>query len=176
MSPEQEAEARAELAARMARYRENDAAETIDGLVYTSSKLPTMRGLAMLGRLAVALGEQGLRLIATNVVSLRSSFSAAIAKPQLFTAVVQIMQGLNDDANLIPDLLAQVKCNKIRPAGKPGELTRSAIDQHFMGEYPHLLEVVQFVVSHNLAGFTLGSLSTSGSRSSSETTTETPSV
>lgn len=173
MTLEEEIEARRAMAEALAPYREQIVSETIDGIVYTSSKFPTLRGFGILGRLAVALGEQGLRMVATNVASLRKTFGVSVAsKPQLFGAIVVIMQGMNEDPKLIPDLLSQTKCNAIRPGGRGGELTESAINTHFCGELPHLLDVLQFVIKHNLAGFTLGSLSTSGSHTNPETSSE----
>ncbi len=168
---EQRRQAAAILAARLARYRDNVMSENIDGIVYTSSKIPTGPALRLFGRVAVVLGESGLRLIATHTMMLRSLFSG---DPRMFAAIVQIMEGLNADPTLPIDLLiaSGVKCNALRPGNKAGDLDAKSFDLHFMGELPHLLAVLQFVLAHNFAGFSLGSLLTSGSHTNDTTSTD----
>ncbi len=64
-----------------------------------------------------------------------------------------------------------VKIAKTR-AGASGHVQKF-LDSHFAGELPHLVSVLQFVCKHNFMGFTIGSLSMSGSPTNPQPETET---
>lgn len=155
-------------------YHDDLVSQEIDGLRYTSSKFPAAKSLEFLGRLGRILGGEGLRLVVMSSGTLGEVFARAGSNPRMFAAVAQILENLLVDPNLPRDLLAQTSCASLRPIGE-GPAGGKNFDTHFKGEIPHLLNVLAFVVTHTFAGFTLGSLSTSGSHTSDGTDTAGPS-
>lgn len=121
----------------------------IDGICYTSSKLPALLGLDVWTRLAAALGDGVVRVLATGGEMDASAF-VLVARALARDGVVDVLR----------DLMKSTKCGAIggHPAsGKPlqGDLLPH-FDDHFAGEYLHLLKVVIFLVAHNLGGPTYG--------------------
>ena len=121
----------------------------IDGLTYTSTKMPASTGLEIWPRLIALVGSTQLKRIATSdgldIGATLVSFS---------------QQAMND--GLLPlclDLLGNVQCGALRLPGAANQSGPVAphFDQHFSGEYEHLLKVCAFAVVHNLRGPTLGS-------------------
>lgn len=135
--------------------------ETIDGLAYTSTKMPAVRQLGLLARATKMLGEHGLRVLVgaggDQLAQLFPGIASAASDGRVFAAVVQLAEGIDGDPWLFADVLAATKCSALRPLGVPGPITRESFDAHFSGELPHLLRVIVFVLRHNLAGFTIGS-------------------
>lgn len=114
----------------------------IDGLRYTSTKLPALAGLDLWARLVAMFGTDMLRAFATGSldgIDMDAIMRAAILATQL---------GLSD---LVRELLVNVEVNELGGVKSPGSVTDD-IDAHFSGEYMHLLKVCQFAVAHNLLG------------------------
>lgn len=129
------------------KYRDAVVSEEIDGITYTSSKLPATYGLDIMARVVKVVGQRGLAAMAGTL---------DVAIVDVFMALgVQIAEGLAADPGLPKALLRNVKCGALRPTGQ-GDLA-PAFDTHFAGEYLHLAKVLGFVLGHNFAGFTLGS-------------------
>lgn len=135
----------------------------IDGLAYTNNKLPTAAGLEVWGRLGQLVGSAVLRRVA-----------AGDGSPDWGMALVSVCNAAvaNGLTPLIIELLSETRVDQYRhmPApessrDKGGGLVVDEFDEHFRGEYAHLVKVCAWVVWHNLAGPTLGSRSTSGTRS-----------
>lgn len=120
----------------------------IDGLMYTSTKLPCSVGIELWPRLVALFGAAMTKAVATGDVE---------------DAGDGMLLGLADRAmrdGLLPvvrDLLARMKCGQLRTTSKPGDVL-PAFDEHFAGEYIHLVKVCAFAVAHNLRGPTLGAL------------------
>lgn len=118
----------------------------IDGLVYTSTKLPTSLGLELWPRVTALLGAALTR-------SLVTSDAAGIDPGGLVRVAERAMRdGL---VPLVRDLLRKTQCGKLRSTGKDGDVL-SDFDEHFAGDYGHLLKVCVFVLTHNLRGPTYG--------------------
>ena len=114
----------------------------IDGLRYTSTKLPALAGLELWSRLLAMLGADMLRALVTG--SLDGVTMDALAR----AAVRSTQLGLSE---AVRDLLAGVEVNELAGLKSPGPVGDD-IDGHFAGEYMHLLKVCQFVMAHNLLG------------------------
>ena len=119
----------------------------IDGLMYTSSKLPASKGVQIWPQLISLFGEGLLESIAT--ASTDDGFIAS--------ALVSVMKNIADEGVLpiIRELMQRVQCNKLYTSQKPGSVL-SDFDEHFAGEYMHMLKVAGFALVHNLKGPTLG--------------------
>ena len=119
----------------------------IDGLMYTSSKLPASTGVQIWPQLISVFGEGITTSIAT--ASTDETFAAS--------ALVSIMKNIADEGvlPLIRDLLQRVQCNKLYTTQQPGPVV-SDFDEHFAGEYMHMIKVAGFALVHNLKGPTLG--------------------
>jgi hypothetical protein len=150
------------------RYRDPIVTEEIDGIVYTSTKLPATKALSLHARVARVLGDEGLHALVV------SGLGARQVPPAVYlTAVQRILERLGDDVALPRDLCAELKANALRPTGE-GRV-QPVFDRHFAGEMPHMFEVCLFILRHNILGFTLGSLSLGGSHTSAATDEGTPS-
>jgi len=153
-------------------YHDLVVTESVDGIRYTSTKLPTMAGLNLMGRTGIALGEHGLRtLVLAKVSTLDAIMAEVIAGTAVSRVVaaglVQLARGLVDDPELARELCQGLKTETGAVADR--------FESHFSGEYPHLFKVLAFVLRHNFMGFTRGSLSTGGSHTSDATPTDAPS-
>lgn len=131
----------------------------IDGLVYTSQKLPASVGLALWPRLVSLLGRGVTEALATGDVDNVDWLSTLI---RISDRAMQ--DGLGP---IVAGLLARMQCNKRRgftDGGPIGPGDGSAFDEHFAGEYLHLLKVCVLAVAHNLRGPTYGRHSSSGAQ------------
>jgi hypothetical protein len=149
-----------------ARFREGTVTEHVDGIPYTSTKLPATKGINVLARVIQVTGETGLQLLIKSQVG--DLMNAAMALPSATaSALVRVAAGLSEDPGLMRDILGPVKCGALRIGGdaKVEGVLADHFDSHFAGEYLHLAKVLAFVLGHNFLGFTLGFLSTSGSPS-----------
>lgn len=118
----------------------------IDGLMYTSTKLPTSVGLELWPRLTALLGAAITRAVATGDVSdLDAGAVLRVADRAMRDGLVPLAR----------DLLTRMKCGKLYTSGKPGDVLGD-FEEHFAGEYGHLLKVCAFAVAHNLKGPTFG--------------------
>lgn len=142
----------------------------IDGLVYTSTKFGCLRSIELLGRAGLMAGERGLQwFVASEAQGLVDALPLLVKKAkgvQVYGAMVQFLYGAKEDPGLLVDLCERLTVDKLHDAG--GALLPStseagyklsdpkAWDQHFAGELPHLVRVLQFVLRHNALGFTLG--------------------
>lgn len=118
----------------------------IDGLMYTSTKLSASVGLDLWPRVTALLGAGLARAIATG------SIAAVDANALLRVADRAMRDGL---LPLVRDLLQRMQCGKLHSTGKPGKVLDD-FDEHFAGEYGHLLRVCAFALIHNLRGPTYG--------------------
>lgn len=118
----------------------------IDGLMYTSTKLPASAGLALWPRVTALLGAALTKAVVTG--------ESSDMDPGVLVRLAEraMRDGLVD---LIRDLLARTDCFCLRSTGKPGKVAED-FDAHFAGEYAHLLKVCVFVLTHNLRGPTYG--------------------
>lgn len=132
--------------------RDNQIAHTIDGLVYTSTKLPCQKGLDVFFATLAMVGR-GLthRLATGDLAGLDLSVLATLAEQAIRHGAVEVAK----------ELLGQTTCGTLRSGGMTGQTggnVKAAFDSHFSGEYLHLLKVVIFVMGHNFRGPTLGVL------------------
>ena len=118
----------------------------IDGLMYTSSKLPARQGLDLWARLTSLLGPALLRAIAT------SETEGLDPRALVIVAERAMRDGLG---TLVESILSRVQCNKLAHTEESGHVV-PRLDDHFAGEYLHLLKVCAFAVAHNLRGPTYG--------------------
>lgn len=120
----------------------------IDGIVYTSTKLPLGTGIEVGSRVSVILGQSLFRMISIGEGAI---FQADLITP-IATRIVQ-----DGGMSLVRLLMSRTKVNRYQgqPGSKGGDLN-DAIDEHFSGEYGHLLKVCFFVLAHNFRGPTLG--------------------
>lgn len=122
---------------------------TIDGICYTSVKLPAMLGLEVWTKLAAIVGDAVVKAVASG--SLADMDAAELLA---LVARAASKEGLGP---VLLDLFSHTKVGAI--AGNPkeqGALTPETFDKHFAGEYLHMLKAVAFVIRHNLAGPTFG--------------------
>jgi hypothetical protein len=118
----------------------------IDGVMYTSSKLPASIGLELWPRLTALCGSALVRAVATSDMS---GFDARVI---VAVADRAMRDGL---VTTCTDLLKRVQCEKT-PSQPDGGHVIDDFDEHFAGEYGHLLKVCAFALAHNLRGPTFG--------------------
>jgi hypothetical protein len=164
----------------MVDYTQGSVSREIDGYTYTSTKLPALRAVALLGRCCTALGDRGMRAVvqrhAHGFAEVAPVLVLAAQEINLYGAMLQGSYGVQQDPELPRDLLEAVKVDKLRPANiAGGSLTGANFDQHFAGELPHMFCVLEFVALHNYLGFTLGRRFPFGSVMSAEIETGAPS-
>lgn len=118
----------------------------IDGLMYTSSKLPASIGLELWPRVMALFGSAVTKAVATGDTEDVGA-----------QALLSVLDRAMDDGllPLVRDLMQRVQCNKLYTTQQPGAVL-SDFDEHFAGEYIHMLKVAAFAVMHNLKGPTLG--------------------
>lgn len=123
----------------------------IDGVVYTSTKFSARTGLELLPRVTTLVGAGLLRLIATGEAE-------GLPIDRLALALVAIAdRALRDGlVPLVLDLLGSTQCGAFRGGGD-GKITPDKFDEHFAGEYLHLLKVCALALAHNFRGPTFGS-------------------
>lgn len=119
----------------------------IDGLMYTSTKLPASLGLEVWPRVTALLGNAMTRAVVTGDVA-----DMDIGQSLVGLADRAMRDGL---VPLVRDLLSRMKCNKLRSSGQGGDVLGD-FDAHFAGDYAHLLKVCVLALSHNLRGPTYG--------------------
>lgn len=142
------------------KYPDSVVQEKIHGITYTSTKVPCTEALRMLSRATLMLGEDGLRiLLAVFAKGVPAGRMLSALGP---TAFVRFASNLQTDDTFPRDLMESVKASRLLPGTDSGDVA-PRFDTHFRGELPHLFAVCSFVLTHNLMGFTLGSLSMIGS-------------
>lgn len=142
----------------------------IDGLRYTSSKIPASIMLDLMPRVVSMLGAGATRAI-------------ALGQAPDSETVTHMIAGIADRAardglsGLVMDLLSRVKVNRTRSNPDDGGPVLEYFDTHFAGEYGHLLKVCVFAVAHNLRGPTYGDQPNTGRPKQSEASEgQTPST
>lgn len=161
----------------MTDYAQDTVTQVIDGLSYTSDKLPAMKAYGLLARCLQAGGPSGMKAVVQRFAVGFAESVPTLVEPAIsmdpYIALIQLGGGLERDPELPRDLLSMVQVDKLRPASlASGKLVGDAFDTHFGGELPHLWRVCEFVAVHNFLGFTLGPRFPLGSRAPSETETE----
>ncbi len=120
----------------------------IDGLMYTSTKLPADLGLEIWPRCVVMFGAGLARALSTgDLASVGIQGIVAFASQASADGLMPLFR----------DLLARMKCGQLHTTKQPGKVLDD-FAEHFAGEYPHLIKVVAFAMAHNLKGPTLGGL------------------
>lgn len=105
----------------------------IDGLMYTSTKLPTTQGLEVLPRWMLVAGQ----------IVIQGKFGA----DALGAALERLIS--EGTVSMTRALLSNTFVNVLAGDPKGGSVI-SKFDDHFAGEYPHLIRVMLFVSRHNL--------------------------
>lgn len=126
---------------------------TIDGLCYSSKKLPMSIGVELAARLTALIGNGVMRALATG------QGLDEVDIEEIAAAVVGVSERAMKDGlmPLVRDLLSKMQCGSRVPDGPiVGSLTPEVADAHFAGEYPHLIKVLVFSLAHNYRGPTLG--------------------
>ncbi len=118
----------------------------IDGIVYTSSKIPARIGWELLPRIGTLLGAAMGPLLGEG-----EGIDAAV--------ILSVCQQAMTDG-MMPvtlDLLQSMECNKLQGIEDRHGRVADEFDQHFAGEYVHLVKVLIFAFRHNYLGFSRGS-------------------
>jgi hypothetical protein len=118
----------------------------IDGLCYTSTKFAASTGLEIWPRITALLGAAFTRSIATG------DMGGVTADVFVRVADRAMTDGL---VPLVRDLMQRLKVDVLDGDTGGGDVL-DQFDEHFAGEYGHLLRVCAFVIAHNLRGPTLG--------------------
>jgi hypothetical protein len=119
----------------------------IDGLVYTSAKFPASVGLNVLPRMGALLGPALAKVLSTGEGGEDVTGEALLA-----FADKAMTDGLSP---LVRDLLSRMLCNQLATSQDGGPVL-SDFDEHFSGEYLHLLKVLFFATMHNFMAPTRG--------------------
>lgn len=113
----------------------------IDGIMYTSTKLPAEPA----GRL--------LPIVTRMVLPMLRASGAGDALGVLENLASSAVD--DDWIGVSKRLLDRTDCGKLQGRDKSGRVL-SEFDEHFAGEFPHLARVTIFVALHNFWGFTRG--------------------
>jgi hypothetical protein len=148
--------------------RQNPLHHTINGITYTSTKLPASEGLAILAKLAPVLPDQIIRLVVNSLLPSQDGEDRPrriqdLSPEQVQSMIVFLLEQMAriDMVGLAKRILANVTFERVKI---PVELRdEETFDDHFAGEYEQLFAVLKFAFLHNFAGPTRGSLSKSGS-------------
>jgi hypothetical protein len=138
---------------------------TIDGRVYRTTIFPTLAALELQRRLVSLLSEQVFTLFAAGSAEhRREALMSPIARAEIIHSVYTRANA--GDMSVLCDLMENTYCDKIQL----GDVTREGnvaehFDEHFRGNFDHMLSVVSWVIEANYAGPTDGSHSKSGSAS-----------
>ncbi len=122
--------------------------KTIDGVTYTATTLPATQGLAIFPRLVALLGEQGVALLFGAGAE---SFGNMMEDPKVVGALVtHIAKGITNaggqPTDVLRDIMATCSADKCRMGDT--EVQASVFehfDEHFSGDYMHLLKVVGWI-------------------------------
>ena len=118
----------------------------IDGLTYTSTKWAASVGLELWPRLTALLGSAFTKGLATG------DFDSVGLDAIVYVADRAIKDSL---IPLVRDVLSRMSVDKLYPLLQPGKVLEQ-FDEHFAGEYVHLLKVCIFAIAHNIKGPTYG--------------------
>lgn len=120
----------------------------IDGLRYSSTKIAASDGLDLQARMLALFGPIATRAIVTGSLSGISPDS-----------IVRVADRAMRDGLMPAIRLALGRMEVDRVAGvklSEARLVLPDFDEHFAGEYGHLLKVCAFALAHNLRGPSLG--------------------
>jgi hypothetical protein len=128
-------------------FKPNVVQVEIDGLTYTSQKFAATVGLEVWPRLLAMVGSSVTRTVARGDFG---SLGRAI--------VLGVMERAASEGivSLVRDLVKNVSCDRLRVVPPKAGKVLDVFDEHFAGEYGHLLKVLALAIMHNLAGPTLG--------------------
>ena len=118
---------------------------SIDGLMYTSAKIPADLGFPLLAKLGALLGPGFLQYLSTS------------EEDAEMDGILRVIEraSMMDTVGLVKELLQNMQCNKLSTSGDSGKVN-SDFGAHFAGEYLHMMKVAVFAVAHNMRGFTRG--------------------
>jgi hypothetical protein len=122
----------------------------IDGLCYTSAKLPFSIGVELAPRVASLVGNGIMKALATGQ-GLEDVDLAELAALIVGVSDRAMRDGLMP---IVRDLLSRMKCGALRTGGEGSVVP--VMDDHFAGEYIHALKVCVFSLAHNYRGPSLG--------------------
>ncbi len=129
--------------------RDSQIVVTIDGLTYTTTKLPCSKGIEVWTHLSALLGPVFPAVMTGKFAGLDPRVVAKVAEQALRLGLVPVLK----------DLLSSTSVDRLRSGGLTGETggnVRAHFDTHFAGEYLHLLKVCVLAAAHNLRGPSLG--------------------
>lgn len=121
----------------------------IDGIKYKSTKWPAGDGLDLWVRLGRVLGSGLTRMVATGDVE-------NVDELAVIGALVAVCEKAQQESL---ELLARSVLRGVTSAALRGDKQGNVVDhfdEHFAGEYGHLLKVCAFAIAHNLKGPTFG--------------------
>lgn len=139
--------------------------KTFDGVVYTTTTLPTTNGLKVMVKLIALFGEQGLKVL-FNVLGKKDISDEAreeiLKSPavigQILGAVARSAAEDSEDGGrgilVVKDLLVATKADRVKIGDAEGkdESVHMHFDTHFQGRLPHLAQVVIWVGWCNFIG------------------------
>lgn len=125
--------------------------KAIDGINYRSQKWPASLGLELWPKTVTLFGP-ALKPIVTGETSDDIWLATLVRVSERASA-----PGF---ADYVKAILSRTAASEVRTIGAGAVI--DGFDEHFAGEYMHLLKVCLFVLSHNLRGPTFGASSMSG--------------
>jgi len=115
----------------------------IGGRVYTTQPLDARTALEIIRKLMAAAGPD----ICTMFFALpKDKRKAAFSNPGIIGASFATICMNSPDLGFVPTLLTKTKCDRVRIGDTEvaGNVAQH-FDEHFKADFPHLMEVVQFV-------------------------------
>lgn len=136
----------------------------IDGVRYTSTKIPAMRATKLQGRLVRALGPSAVRIAGSLVAAIGAEGGGLeqfelerVNFGEIGGALSEAFSNLDDSATetLIREILSET--SYFDDKGVPRKLFAGPgtgeFDRHFTGELPRMWKVVGFALGVNFGGF-----------------------
>ncbi len=131
----------------------SDKTTIIDGKTYTTKTLPASEGLRLMPKIITLFGE---KILALFVSTDEKQAEGLLKNPKVVAAMLVEMAekaGESEDGWLVmKDLMKYTTCDKVQVGAVEGEgSVFKHFDDHFAGDYQHLLQVAMWVTH---AGFT----------------------
>lgn len=129
--------------------RDSQIIVTVDGLTYTTTKLPCSKGVEIWTHLSALLGPVFPAIVTGKFAGLDPRVVGKVSEQALRLGIVPVLK----------DLLRSTVVDFLRSGGvmsEKGGNVSMHFDTHFAGEYVHLIKVCMLAVAHNLRGPSLG--------------------